>query len=198
MVEMKALLDKLQRGIRLMIGRCVISAVDDAGGLQRLQLKALADEVLDLRERFQEYGFTSWPLQGAEAIMVSLGGNRTNTVVIAVEDRRYRFKVGEEGEVALYDDQGQVVHIKRNGVHIAAQNILLQTDGTCRIDADRLELHGRTAIQRDVHGKGDEETWTGGTAWHTETYTTGATDTSNPNAIAPPALDSGHPDAGAS
>ncbi|MEQ8318774.1 MAG: phage baseplate assembly protein V [Rhodospirillales bacterium] len=195
---MKALLDKLQRGIRLMIGRAVIAAVDDDGGLQRLQLKALADEVMDLRERFQEYGFSSHPHPGAEAILVSLGGNRTNTVVIAVDDRRYRLKSLAEGEVALYDDQDQVVHIKRNGLRLAGSNILLETDGVCRIDADRLELHGRTTIQRDVHGKGDEETWAGGTTWHTETYLTGATDTSNSNAIAPPALDSDHPDAEAS
>ena len=115
---MGSILDPLKRKIQLMIGRAVITAIDDTGGLQRVQLQGLAGEVLDSRERVQEYGLTSRPLPGAEAIIASIGGNRTNTVVIATDDRRYRVELDTDGEVCLYDDQDQRVHLKRDGIHI--------------------------------------------------------------------------------
>jgi len=144
---MKALLEKLQRGIRLMIGRAVIASIDDGTGLQRLQLKALADEVMDLRERFQEYGFSSHPHKGAEAVLVSLGGNRTNTVVIAVDDRRYRLKLENEGDVAMYSSGENYLIMRANG------DIDCRAPGDARIaiegDADVI-VGGEARIEGDI------------------------------------------------
>ena len=153
-------------------------------------------EVMDLRERLQEYGFTSVPQVGAESVFVALGGSRSNTVVVAVEDRRYRLKGLSGGEVALYDDQDQVVHIKRNGLHLKGQNILLETDGVCRIDADGLELHARSYRQDDIAGYGQRRTWLGGTNWHDDTYTTGAAfDAPTEHGLDQPDIPSNHPEA---
>lgn len=113
--QMKAIADRA----RLMIGRAVIAAVDDAQRAQALQLDLLADETQDGVERFQEYGFTSHPHPGAEAITAFVGGLRSHGVVIAVEDRRYRLKGLAEGEVALYDDQGQMVKLGRDAITIS-------------------------------------------------------------------------------
>lgn len=104
--------------INMMIGRAVIAAIADAPQAQALQLELLADEVQDGVERFQGYGFTSHPHPGAEAIAAAVGGTRSHLVVIQVEDRRYRLKNLAQGEVALFDDLGQVVHLKRDGIVI--------------------------------------------------------------------------------
>ncbi len=104
------------RMARMMVGRAVINLINDGLKMQELQVTLLADEVRADVERFQEYGLTSHPVPGAEAVMVSVGGNRDHGIVIAVDDRRYRLKSLTQGEVALYDDQGQAIHLKRNKV----------------------------------------------------------------------------------
>lgn len=193
---MQTFIQRLLRSTRLMITKGIVKQVDDSGGLQRLQVTGLKDEVLDNRDRYQEYGFTSNPLPGAQEITASIGGNRSNTVIIAVDDRRYRLKAMAPGEVALYDDQGQVIHIKRNGIEVTGNNILLQTDGVCRIDADILELHARTSMQDDVAGLGKRRTHLGGLDWRDDNYTdTPDNLTSVPHSIDAPDIPSSHPEA---
>jgi phage baseplate assembly protein V len=104
--------------------RAVTGPVDDAGPLQRLQVEALADELIAGAERVQDYGFASHPHPGAEAVLNFAGGARNHPLVIAVADRRYRLKGLASGEVAIHDDQGQVVHLKRDGIAIATPHDL--------------------------------------------------------------------------
>ncbi|OHD24777.1 MAG: hypothetical protein A2Y38_07775 [Spirochaetes bacterium GWB1_59_5] len=104
----------LARRVRLMVGRAVLTLVDDSLKLQGLQVRLLDGELRSDVERMQEYGFTSHPHPGAEAAVVFVGGSRDHGLVIAVDDRRYRLKALAAGEVAFYDDQGQAVHLKRD------------------------------------------------------------------------------------
>lgn len=108
----------LKRRVYLMISRAVVTLVKDPLKMQELQVNGLAGETIDGVERFQQYGFTSVPHPGAEAILLSIGGDRSHPVVIAVDDRRYRLKALDRGEIALYDDQDQKLHIKRGGIEI--------------------------------------------------------------------------------
>jgi phage gp45-like len=79
-------------------------------------------------ERFQQYGFSAVPHKKkddkddnvAEVLVGFLGGNRSHAVVMMIDDRRHRLKNQEEGEVALYDDQGQILRITRKGIIIAS------------------------------------------------------------------------------
>jgi len=110
------------------IGRGVLAAIDDSQTAQSLQLTLLDGETADEIERFQNYGFTSVPFAGAEAVMVAVGGLRSHGIVVAVEDRRYRLTGLPDGEVALYDDQGQVVHLTRTGIVInSAQKVTVSS-----------------------------------------------------------------------
>lgn len=95
----------LARRVRLMISRCVVLGVNDALKLQGLQISLLADEVRDGAERMQQYGFTSHPHPGAEAVAVFPAGNRDHPLVIATDDRRYRPRDLQPGESALYTDE---------------------------------------------------------------------------------------------
>lgn len=103
----------LFRRLRLLAARGVLRLVEDAGGLQRVQLDLLAGETRDGIERMQQYGFTSHPLVGAEAFAIFLSGDRGRGVALAIDDRRYRLKSLAAGEVALYTDEGDVIHFKR-------------------------------------------------------------------------------------
>ncbi len=119
----------LARRVKLMIGRCVVDLVDDSQLEQVIQAKLLDGEIRTL-ERYQQYGFTSVPFARAEGICAFIGGNRDHGIVIATGDRRYRLKALAAGEVALYDDQGQKVHLKRNKeIEISGCDTLTATVG---------------------------------------------------------------------
>lgn len=116
MEALRRALQPLQQRIMLMISRAVVLVVKDGAGLQGLQVSLLADEVREDVERFQNYGFTSHPLPGAEAVAACVAGSRDHVLVIAVDDRRYRLRALAQGEVAIYTDQGDKIVLKRGGV----------------------------------------------------------------------------------
>lgn len=118
MSEFRRLLEPIAGRIQMMLGRGTIGTVDDAPQAQEMQVELLADEAQDAIERFQGYGFTSVPHPGAEAIVAFVGGLRSRGIVVQVEDRRYRLKAMKPGEVAIFDDLGQAVHLKRDGIRI--------------------------------------------------------------------------------
>ncbi|WP_417536091.1 phage baseplate assembly protein V [Methylophaga sp.] len=121
-------LDRVLLKVRQMVSRGVVLLVNDAANMQEMQLKIMADDTMDGVERFQNYGFTSKPHAGSEAIALTVNGDKSHTVVIAVDDRRYRLKGLENGEVALYDDQGQKIVLKRDQILVEAPKVVVQSD----------------------------------------------------------------------
>lgn len=120
----RALFDRMAQSLRhrvqMMVARAVVTRVDDAPGIQSVQAAVLADELVEDAERMQDYGFTSVPFPDAEAVIVFPGGLRSHGLVVAVGDRRYRVKGLEAGEVAMHDDQGQQIVLKRDGIRIVS------------------------------------------------------------------------------
>lgn len=154
------LLAPIARRIRLMTARAVITLIDDAAKLQGVQVKLLADEVGDKVERFQNYGFTSHPKPGAEGIYLALGGDRGHGVLVVVDDRRYRLHL-EEGEVAMYSDEGDSVIFKRGrSIEVTAGTKVKATAPTVEIVASTkvtmttplCEMSGNLAVAGDITG----------------------------------------------
>jgi phage baseplate assembly protein V len=145
----------MHRRIMLAVGRAVLNAVDDVTQLQRVQVTGLDGEVIDAVERFQTYGLSTHPHPGAEAILLAVGGNRNHPIVITVDDRRYRLRGLDQGEVAIYDDQDQVVHLTRDGIVVstpkgvtvqAAGDIELASDTRVAIAAPTVEINAETGF----------------------------------------------------
>lgn len=82
------------------------------GVIQRVSATVWGDGDMDNREFFQHYGYTSRPLAGAEVLFDRQGGM---IIAIASDDRRYRIDL-ENGEVALYTDEGDKIHLKRDRI----------------------------------------------------------------------------------
>lgn len=121
-------LRSLKTRVMLSVARGVIGLVDDDKKMQLVQVALLTDESRDTVERFQEYGYTSNPLPGAEAVVVCAGGNREHGLVVAVDDRRYRIQGLAGGEVCIYTDEGDKIHLKRG-------NNMEVTTGTFTVNA---------------------------------------------------------------
>lgn len=139
------------RRVRLMVGRAIVNLVNDATKMQSVQVSLLADEVRPDVERFQNYGFTSHPHPGAEAVALSVAGNRDHVVVVAVDDRRYRLAALQQGEVAIYTDEGDQIVIQRGGT------ILVKASTKVRIESPMLECTGEIKDRCDSDGKTMEQ-----------------------------------------
>ena len=137
----------LKRRVLLMVARGVLDLLNQQNGKLLAQVQLLDKQVRSRLEVLQNYGFASRPLAGAEATVMFVGGNRHHGLVIATDDKRYRLRGMADGEVALYTDEGDVVHIKRGGeIHVKAQTRVL-------IDSPRLECTGEIIDRIDSGGR---------------------------------------------
>ncbi|MDU7531148.1 MAG: phage baseplate assembly protein V [Klebsiella sp.] len=146
---------ELGRRLRLMVDRALVRIVTDSLGRQNLQVQSLADETNDDVERFQNYGFTSVPPAGSEAIVVAVGGRRGGLVAIAVEDKGCRPRGGEEGDVFLYHREGHVIVLKKNGLaEIRVKKINLIAEDSCDIISKQINITGPTSFSEDIQVQG--------------------------------------------
>ena len=141
--NLRRILEPIRNKIRLIVSRAIVTVVSDDQGLQVLQLKGLPGEVLDGIERFQNYGFTSVPPIGSEAIVTFIGGSRSHGVAIAVDDRRHRKKNGQPGESAHYSDEGDYILFKRGRI------IEVFSGGEVNVTAPKVKLNGATEVTID-------------------------------------------------
>ena len=105
--------------LRLLVMRGRVQLVDDTHGAQLVQVKVSENWTQDQVPRLAEYGLHSNPPAGADAVLLFLAGNPGDAVVIATGHQQYRLHL-QPGEVALSDDQGQVIKLSRTGVEITA------------------------------------------------------------------------------
>lgn len=155
----------IRRRLALMVTRGVVALVNDAAKMQALQITIMDGETLDDVEHWQQYGFTAYPQAGAEALVLSVGGHRAHSVVVSCGDRRYRLTGMEGGEVAIYTDEQDKVHLKRGRVieietHTlnikAAQAVnfdtpIITTTGQVVSDGD--QIAAGISQQHHVHGQ---------------------------------------------
>lgn len=117
-------LSDLREKIWTLIARGRLSARNRDKAMRTIQCELLAGDVRDDVEHFEPYGFTSEPHLGAEPLTLSLDGERRHTIAVCVADRRYRMTGLKDGEVAIFDDQGQHVHLTRSGIKVVTSKTL--------------------------------------------------------------------------
>ena len=143
MRDVQKLIAPLWRRVRLIADRAIVTAVTDSFNRQGLQLKVLADEAASDVERFQNYGHTSVPPAGSEAIVLGIGGARAGLVAIAVEDKGVRPKDLEAGDNCLYHLEGHRIILRKNGViEIEAKTVTLNATEKFTIISPDNEIQG--------------------------------------------------------
>ena len=155
--------------LRGLLGRGVVESVDDTPMMRTVQAEFLPGDVREGLEHFEPYGFTSRAKEGAEAIGAFFNGDRSHGVVLVTADRRFRLHV-EEGEVAVFDDQGQKVVLKRDGILVETPKNLTATvggnalatvsgtttlkSGAVTIDAPSVHVTGTLSVDGHISGTG--------------------------------------------
>jgi len=175
MAAIDKLLTPFKRRIQQMLRVGTLNRVNDAQPIQLVQLELLTGEVVDV-PRIQDYGITSVPLPGAKGVVAAIGGKSNGYVCIKMDDKRYRQVSLKAGEVALYDHQGQLIHLKEGGEidlialnKVTAKVPLFRIEGnldvtgeiTDRIDANGQSMSGMRAAYNDHDHSGDSGGITG-------------------------------------
>ncbi|HSH72337.1 MAG TPA: phage baseplate assembly protein [Methylophilaceae bacterium] len=143
------MLSPLVRSIQNLALRATVTLVNSANKMQALQLTLRGGEAKDGIEHFEAYGLTSCPHPGAEGITLFFNGDRSHGVTVVVADRRYRLQGLQTGEVALYDDLGQKVHLKREG-------ILIDTPFDIEMRGANVRIHGTESLIIECNGHGEK------------------------------------------
>ena len=105
------------------LARGTLIKADDRHKWQEVRVRTEYGDDWSNVEVAHQYGFTSVAKppaddktsEASEVIIAFPDGTRSHPIVIVCGDRRYRLQGLQEGEVALHDDQGQKVHISRDG-----------------------------------------------------------------------------------
>lgn len=143
----------------LTVGRAVLRAINDDATMQELQVGLLKGELRNGIERFQNYGFTSVPLVGAEGVIVFVGGNRDHGLCVAMDDRRHRKAGLEPGEAAMYTDEGDYILMKRgrivevvagSKVDITAPEVAVHASTKVVLDTPLVEASGNVSVDGDL------------------------------------------------
>ena len=153
MRQLSRALAPLARGLQNLFSRGVVSAVNPDAKMQTVQIQLLTGEAKDNVEHFEPYGFTSHPHVGAEQATGFVDGDRSHGIVLVAADRRFRLTGLAAGEMAIHDDQGQRVHLTRDGIVImgAGKPVLITNTPKVRMECD-LDVTGDIKDKCDSSG----------------------------------------------
>jgi len=157
-----------------LIGRALVTYIDNSGLTQRVQIIPLANEVCSDVERPQPYGLETYPwhmsenkdekkfegadsskLAESEAVVLFQSGDRSKGLVILISDRYYRLTDLAQGEVALYtfydkEASGHRIHLKEDGsIDIKGTELNITVTGDSNITCDTANVTATSGINLD-------------------------------------------------
>lgn len=138
-------------GVRQAVRGVLTSTVTNTR-IQRVNVEALAGETLQDVELMQQFGFTSGLPAGTQVILVPLGGRTSAAVVVATEHGAYRFKVDHQGEAALYNQWGDVVHLKQDRSMRVAAALKVRLETPLTEISGNATIAGNLDVAGNVHG----------------------------------------------
>ncbi|MGS1064328.1 phage baseplate assembly protein V [Burkholderia glumae] len=107
--------------IRNLFGRGRITLVDDSGPVQIVQLRMNGLEVPAGRFRVPEFGFSSNPPIGSDAVAGHVAGDRSAGVVVGTNHQQSRPRGLSPGESILYSQDGKSVYLKNGAIVVEAK-----------------------------------------------------------------------------
>lgn len=130
-----------------MLTRATFESANDNPKLSEISVNVSHGEKARGVEFMQPYGLSTVPIspkseggskRRAEVLMLHADDQRSHPIAFMVADRRFRPRDMQEGEVQVHDDQGQKVHLTRDGIVVSsAKKLTLKVgdNGSISIDA---------------------------------------------------------------
>jgi phage baseplate assembly protein V len=158
-------LDRIGRRVMTMVAGGRKTTGRDDGNVQLLQARLGEAEVRDDLPRLAEFGFASMPPDGSDLVVLFVGGDRSNGVVIASGHIATRMRNLQPGESALYHADGKHVYLKADRIEVDAKgqlvNVINASDvnvtasGTVTVNAAGVTINCDVAVNGSVHASGD-------------------------------------------
>jgi phage gp45-like len=147
-------IERLHRRVLMQTAPVMITATNDEGPIHRVQVRVNGTpEVIDNAGVMQIYGLASHAMPGTDATAMFVGGQRSNVVIVATGNQKYRMRELATGEVALYTDEGDYVKLARGKiVEIKCQNARIIASEKVRVESPRLECTGEIIDHCDEQG----------------------------------------------
>ncbi|WP_420955208.1 phage baseplate assembly protein V [Burkholderia gladioli] len=130
--------------IRNLFGRGRVTLVDDSGPVQIVQLRMNGLEVPAGRFRVPEFGFSSNPPVGSDALALHVAGDRSAGAVVGTNHQESRPRGLAPGESILYSQDGKCIYLKGGVIVVEAKgqdvvvndaaNITLNCSGDCTMN----------------------------------------------------------------
>ncbi|MBF0207544.1 MAG: phage baseplate assembly protein [Oligoflexia bacterium] len=139
-MDLKIILQDFKNKLQLLIGFGTAKRIKDQG--REFQLERFQGEIKDGIKRIENYGFASFPMLGARALVLFPGGDQSGGVIVAAENEQLRFGALKEGETAVYTDQ-DFIHLKRGEIEIKSTKKVVIKNGNeifCTFDGENKKL----------------------------------------------------------
>ena len=165
MMGIDGALGRLGRRLLNMVGRGRKTTGNDSGNVQMLQVRLGENEIRDNTPRLAEFGFTSMPPDGSDMVVLCIGGDRSNAVIIATGHIETRMKNLQPGESALYDAVGKFIYLKHDQIEINAggqpvniinsSTVTVDASGSVTVNAPTTTVNGNANVNGNVVVTGD-------------------------------------------
>lgn len=149
MNEATAAIERLYRRVMLVVGRGRIKTGSDAGPVQQQQVRLGQFETFDDIPRISEYGFNSMPPAESDAVLIFVGGNRLDGVIIGTGHQQFRMRSLKPGEVSISDNLGQSVYLTQQGIVIDGGGLPVLVRNTPSVTLDTPMVHATGDMQVD-------------------------------------------------
>ena len=120
--------EPLKNRIMLMITRGVLTKTDDSKSIQTQKIKGLAGEIKNKVPAIQQYGFRSHTPSGGDVVMLSVNGNRENSVIISTEHRDFKPLTLNEGDAIFYNKNGKIIHLNGDNIEALCSKLKIEND----------------------------------------------------------------------
>lgn len=141
-----------------LIERATLTARDEDSGTRLVQCSFAGGYQRSKLEHVEPYGFTSEPFKDGEtdAVVVNLNENKSHSLVVMINDHRYRLTSLQDGEVCMYDNKQRHVYLKSDGIEIDGVNdpVTVKTMGDIKaISGANIEVTASQNIKLNAGGK---------------------------------------------
>lgn len=134
--------------------RGVLTRTSRGAGSQLAQVDALAGELLQDCELFQQFGFTSNPPSGTAVVVLPMGGRTSHGIIIATENGQFRIKGLAPGETAIFNAFGDTFIFRDGKIDGTTKTFTLTASESMKFDSPTAEFTGQVTVQQKLSGNG--------------------------------------------
>lgn len=150
--------DHLWRRILNAMSIGTITQVNDTGPVQKAQVKVGYLEIHDDRPVVQQFGLSSVPPLGCDAVVIYVAGNRSSGVIIGTNHQATRPTGRAPGETTLFNSSGMSIYLSAAGIVINGGGVPVHlVNGDLHVDGAVVAGFGgadQVTLQGHRHGVG--------------------------------------------